>query len=457
MRIDSMKFAAFAALVMLLAGHAGAQESAQPAPGQQLAHWFNEAASAYNGGNDEDWVEATEQLHRLRPYNQDFMRHLVQGYARTDQLRKAFDMMLKMQQQGLAEDWDSIDDVAPMRQHNLYEHLSQLMTQAGEPFGEASIWSSLEADKAMPEAMAHDAESGRIFVGTVRDGLILTTRDGESWERFAGPVEVAELQAVFDLAVDAERGHLWVASGRIPHFQGPEREDGVRSSLLRLDLETGELEREYPLSEGSGRNLLGSLAIAADGAVFAADTQAPVIHRLEPGSDSIEPYFAHQNFTSLRGIALSGDQRLLYVADYETGIFIINAQEREQAWKLAVPDSLNVGGIDGLFWWNDHLVAIQNGISPQRVVRLALGDDGLGVTSVAPIVAAHEEFDTPTFGVMNGQELFFLGGSHWHHVDPQGRSSKPLPEVKVMKTDVDASQVQVVGQEVLEQLRRQNQ
>lgn len=435
----------------------GTQEPASAAPAQHIGHWFHQAARAYHDENHEAWLEATQELHRLRPYNQDFMTHLVKGYALTGDLSAAFDMMLRMQQQGLAQDWDEIDAVAPLREHRLYDHINNLMKEAGQPFGDVSVWSRLDARMAMPEALAYDGDSGRMFVGTVRDGMILVSSDGESWERFADPESIPQLQGVFDLAVDEKRGYLWVATGRVGQFHGPRREDGVRSSLLRLDLESGEFDREFPLSSGSGRNLLGSLAISGQGSVFAADTQSPVIYRLEADGEALQPYFGHQNFTSLRGITLSGDDRLLYVADYELGIFVIDARSGDQAWKLAVPDTLNEGGIDGLYWWNNHLVVIQNGVSPQRVVRMQLGEDGLGVTAIAPVVAARPEFDSPTFGVMNDKDLYFLAASHWRYVDDQGLSSQPLPEVPIMKLDVDAASVQVVGQQIIDQIMRQQQ
>jgi hypothetical protein len=432
------------------------QETTSPSVGQQLSHWLNQAAHAYHAEDHEAWVEATTHLHRLRPYNQDFMAHLVKGHALTGNFSGAFDMMLKMQQQGLAADWDAIEEVESLRGTRLYDHLRDLMKDAGRPFGDVELWSTLDSDLAMPEALAFDPQGKRMFLGTVRDGRILVSDDdGESWELFASPESTAELQGVFDLVADAENGFLWVATGRVPQFQGKPREDGVRSSLLRFDLESGELDAEFPLSSGSGRNLLGSLAVAADGTVYAADTMAPLIYRL--GDEGLRIYFGHQNFTSLRGLALGADDRLLYVADYELGIFVIDTDGGEQAWKLAVPETLNEGGIDGLFFWNSHLVAIQNGISPQRVLRLELGPDGLGVVAVAPIAAARPEFDTPTFGVMDGQILYFLATSHWHHVDSEGNARGTLPEVPVLKLDVDAASVRVVGQEILEQLQRQQQ
>ena len=89
----------------------------------------------------------------------------------------------------------------------------------------------------------------------------------------------------------------------------------------------------------------------------------------------------------MRGITMQPDGRLLYVADREMGILVIDTLEGRAA-KLQVPETLNIGGIDGLYLWNNNLVIIQNGISPQRVMRLQLDPSGTQVTSVAPLANA---------------------------------------------------------------------
>jgi sugar lactone lactonase YvrE len=421
----------------------------------QLAFWFNQAALAYNEGDIADWAEATEKLHALRPYNQDFMTHLVEAYAQLGETSKAFNMMLIMQQQGLAHDWDSVESVDDLRRHRLYEHLNNLMSEAGQPFGHAEVFSTLAGRNAMPEAMAHDPASGRLFVGTVREGHILYTTDGEQWQEFATPESNDELMAVFDLAVDSQRGHLWVATGAVPQHRRARPADHGRTALLKLDLESGELISVHRVIPDGNARLLGSIAVAGDGTVYAADARKPSLFRLIPGERHPQQFFVHQNFSSLRGIALSDDDQLLYVADYDLGILVVGTGDTRQAWKLAVPETLNVGGIDGLYVWQGHLVAIQNGINPNRILRLKLGPDGLGVVAVAPVVAALDQFDVPTFGALAGDELYFLAASHWQRVDSRGRpTGGNLPAVPIMRTNLEAPEVMVVGQEVLEQLQR---
>lgn len=438
-----------------------AQQAPDAAPpenapaGSRLAYWFNQAAQAFENDRLDDWVSATEQLHELRPYNQDFMTHLVIGYARQEDLNNAFNMMLHMQQQGLAEDWSRFEELAPLREHRLYEHLVGLMQEAGKPFGRFDEYGQLPADLAMPEGIARDPESKRVFVGGIRDGRILESDDGNDWTVFASPETVDGLASVFDLAVDGERGHLWVATGPAPQFRDFDPDTAGPTALIQLDLDSGERLGLFPVADPDTEHVLGSMALAADGTVYAADTRQPLVFRLPPGGAALQPFFGNRNFSSLRGLALSDDDGLLYMADYEQGIYVLATDGSNQGWKLAVPETLNEGGIDGLYWWEGHLIAIQNGISPQRVLRLQLGPDGLGVVAVAPVLAALDVFQTPTFGAMEGSQLVMFSGSHWRHVDGRGNPLEDeLPPIRLLETDVDAAEVMAVGQEALEQLQR---
>lgn len=423
----------------------------------EVARLLGQAAEAYAADDHRAWVGALARLHEMRPYNADFMRQLVEGYARTDQLSQAFNIMLKMQQQGLTEDWDAIEALEPMRQYPLYEHLTGLMQEAGQPFGEAALEFEIPGSVSMPEALAHDPQTGRLFVGTVHRGEILV-RNPESGELepFASPDTVDGLMSVFDLVADAERGHLWVATGSTSQFTGARASNFGRTSLIKLDLATGEMLDEYRVLPDGRPHLLGAMALADDGTVYAADSVTPFVYRLTPGMERPDVFLGSPMFTSLRGIALSEDESMLYIADYELGVFVFETAESRRGLPLEVPETLNLGGIDGLYRWGGSLVAIQNGVSPDRVLRLDLDESQGRVENVAPLVVAEPRFDTPTFGTLIGDDLVFLASSHWDDVTPNGRpASGPLPDVPVLRSPVDEARTLVVGREMLEQLKQQ--
>jgi len=425
-------------------------------PGAQLSTWYQRAAQAFESGDNEAWVRALEQLHRLRPFNYDFMRQMVMGYAMTGKTSKAFNMMLQMQQQGLAVDWDEVDEVESLRQYPLYGHLRDLMQTAGEPSGQVSAAFEIDADYPMPEAVAHDPETGRTFVGTVRDGLILVRNqeDGEL-TRFADPEDTPGLMAVFDLLVDAARGHLWVATGGTGQFRDARDSNVGRTALIKLDLATGEKLGEYRVLPDGQAHLLGAMALASDGTIYASDSAAPMIYRLQPDDERPQPLVGNPVFTGLRGIALSEDESRLYVADYDLGVFFFELGDQPKGFALGIPETLNLGGIDGLYHWNDHLVAIQNGITPQRVLRLELDDSGTRVAKIGILAKALPEFDDPTFGTVTGDDLVFLGGSHWQRVGPNGRPvDPPLPDVPVLRVSIEEAMNTVAGEEMLDQFKR---
>lgn len=472
MNFNQVKFVAFAGMLVLsmlavAQSEQAAKDSAsalgssspsqQVTPTMQMAAWFQRAAEAYAAEDHQAWVAALENLHRLRPFNYDFMRQLVMGYALTGKTSEAFNMMLKMQQQGLAADWDAVEEVQSLRRYPLYEHLRDLMKSAGEPGGQATeVW-RIGAEHAMPEALAYDGQTGRIFVGTVRDGLVLVRKDdGAEFERFAGPDDTPGLKAVFDLLVDEQRGHLWVATGSTGQFRGARTSDIGRTALIKLDLESGEKLGEYRVLPDGNQHMLGAMALASDGTIYAADSSSPLVYRLRPDDERPRPYVGNPIFSGLRGIALSEDEQRIYVSDYDLGLFFFDLDESGKGYALGIPENLNLGGIDGLYRWDGHLVAIQNGVTPQRLLRLELDESGTRVASIATIAKALPEFDNPTFGTVADDDLLFLAASHWHLVAPNGRAVEPpLPDVPVLRASIEAAKNVIVGEDVLEKIKRQ--
>lgn len=423
----------------------------------ELGIWLGRAAQAYADQNHADWALALEQLHRLRPFNADFMRQKVMAYAMSGETAKAFNMMLNMQQQGLSENWDEVDEVASLRPFPLYEHLNRLMKEAGNPLGNPRIMTTIEGRHSMPEALAYDGRNGRLFAGTVRDGQVLVrAEEDEDWQVFASRETLPGLMSVFDLLADEERNHLWIATGAAPQYRNLRPADFGRTALIKLDLQTGELLGEYRVLPDGQPHLLGAMTQADDGTIYAADTLSPFVYRLRPEDERPSILLGNPIFTGLRGIALSSDQQRLYLSDYELGLFFFNLDDLG-GFKVGTPDNLNAAGIDGLYRWNDSLVAVQNGVSPQRVMRLDMDSSGTRVANVAPLVVAQPEFDTPTFGTIEGNDLIFLAASHWSRVDGNGRPlQRPLPDVPVMRVDVEEAPQLVVGQEMLDEMRRRS-
>lgn len=413
-------------------------ESRQPASGalpDDVISLRNLASGHYYSGNYPQFVQVLEKLTGLRPFNGEYMYQLAIAYALAEQPTKAYNQMLIMQQQGLSYDFTKTDDAKNIRETQVFEYLSDLMIRAGEPMGSGSVLFHLPDDFILPEAIDWDADREKFVIGNVREGrILLVSRAGEV-EPFIKTDPIKGPWSVFDLKIDSSRNLLWVSSSAGSLYEHASVQNIGKSGLFKFDLKSGKLLDTYLVTDTEKvRSAVANIALASDGTVFVADSLRPVIYKLGPGEDVLAPAFASPLLVSIRGMALSEDDKTLYLADYELGVVILKLEEN-RALSLGLPDHLNMGGIDGIYSWGNHLVAIQNGNSPERVIRLELDSTGTQVVNVRPLEVAHPAFDAPNYGTVVGDDLYYFANSQWHKIDSNGALADKNP-VSVMKTSL---------------------
>lgn len=412
-----MNFRICTGLLAALLALAGAPAAAQSLdlvkqPARNVPELLRDANQAHAAGNYPAFRSAMEELHRQRPNNSEYMYQLVLAYALLDEKRSAFNLMLQMQRQGLSYDFDQAPDAANLRGFPIYDYLNELMVGAGQPMGVAERVVTLDENVALPEAIAWDPGREQLLVGTVVRGRILAVGlDGASRELF-GADETNGVWGIHGLAVDAARNRLWVSSAAHPRFAGYSPVDKGRSMLLEFRLDDMELLQRYPVPVDGRPHTLGKLAVSGKGDVYVADSLLPIVYVKEADADRLRPFFASNSLVSLRGLDLSDDDRLLYLADIEMGITVIDIEAGE-SYTLEAPDTLNLGGIEGLDYWQGELVIVQGGIRPQRLMKLQLDASGLEVTSMAPLAVALDIFDSPSYGTPVGDEYYFFANSQW--------------------------------------------
>jgi len=307
------------------------------------------------------------------------------------------------------------------------------MKMAGEPVGESKLVVSLPSQLIMPEALAWDESRQKFLVGTIREGSVYAVGKNGQIEQLLTASDENGLWAIYGLLLDPLHKRLWVSSAATPQFARYDTIDKGRAALFEFDLATLELKRRYPVPVDGRPHILGSMVVNPAGDIFIADRVLPFIFSKLAGEDKLKPVLAFRDMLSLRGMAMQPDGHLMYVADRELGILVVDVDSGKYG-KLAVPANLNIGGIDGLYLWENHLVIIQNGIRPQRVMRLQLDANGTTVTAVRPLAVAQEKFDYPSFGTIIGTDLFYFGNSHW------SRNDAALKPIRIVRTPLDASQ-----------------
>ena len=151
------------------------------------------------------------------------------------------------------------------------------------------------------------------------------------------------------------------------------------------------------------------LAVGPNGTVYASESQRGLVYRLGPSDPSLSILVRRGALTSPQGLVPATDGKRLYVADYAMGVMVVNLADGSVA-PLPSAAGTMLDGVDGLVGYRGDLIAIQNGTSPRRILRLVL--DGAGTTILRAEVLESEAagWGEPTNGVIRDDSLLYVDG-----------------------------------------------
>lgn len=242
------------------------------------------------------------------------------------------------------------------------------------------------------------------------------------------------LLGVFALRIDRPGQTLWASCSALPEMKGYTTADQGRAFLAAYDLSTRKLRRTFALPADGRAHVLGDFLLASDGTIYATDSTAPVIWRLAPGGDHLEKWLEKASFRSLQGLAFAADGQSLYVADYSKGLWRITLATRD-AVLLPPPVGLNLRGIDGLYAVAGGFVAVQNGLNPQRIIRIALDATGQPA-GVRVLQSGHPAMNDVSLGQLVNGRFHFIANSGWSlYEDP--KATPAARSVTILSTPID--------------------
>lgn len=365
------------------------------------------------------YTYALERLVQLRPYSPNFIYGLAEAYALRDEKTKAYDTLIKIQKQGLALNPDKDPDFDKIRDKPVFKYIVDGIVVNETAWGEGEVAATIQGGPELIESVVHDKKRNRFLAASVRTGEIVAVDGSGKTTAFASPATTSALKSVFALAVDEARGYLWVGTAGAPQFKDYRPVDLGTGALLKFDLATAKLLETHKLPFTGTPRAFGSITVASDGTVYATDAILNVVYQVQGGN--LRTLFNVPESTSLRGIAVSSDNKFLYFVDYELGLRVADLGKSEvRELKL---DPHNLGGIDGLYYYQDHLIAIQNGTVPTRVLRIAIDKTKGVLTTVQPLEANQPEMAWPTFGAVSGDAVYFIANSQR---DMYGANGLPL-------------------------------
>lgn len=307
-----------------------------------------------------------------------------------------------------------------------------------QPVANSRVAFELADSTLWPEGIDHDPRTGRFYVTSVRHRTIVE-RSPDGSERELIPRFTSGIGSILAVRVDTARNVVWATSSGLPQMINYSPSDSSHGAILRIALRGGQIERwNIP---GGGRHVLGDIAIAPNGDVYVTDSAQPILYRFKPAEGRIERVTSPL-FRSLQGIVIREQPEfgtVVHIADYSHGLLLMHVTSGVIARVRDTTNSTTLG-IDGLTADGNALIAVQNGVTPPRIVRFHLNPTGAAVTRVELLDRNSAIADEPTAGVVVGRRYFYVANSQWEKYDDTGgrRSAIQLRRPVVLELPLEA-------------------
>ncbi len=376
------------------------------------------------------------RLSALHPDSGDLRMMLALTYAKQGDKSKTYDLLLKMKEQGYGVDLSDDPRFEKVTGTEAWDYVVQNLQANLKPFGEGKVAFELPKGDTLFESIAWDPKRQNFLVGSVREGKIYLADTKGKLKDFIAPADGSGLWSVYAMGVDSARDLLYVTSSSSLYFKGFRQADFNKTGLFKFKLSTGKLLEKYLLPVDQRTHTLSSITVGKDGKVFVADGLHNEIYTVE--GNALKLVVANPRLTSIRGLAVSDDGNTLYFADYALGIFGADLKSGTGFPLEHETKHLVLGGIEGLYWYAGTLVAIENGMSPNRIIRLSLSADGKSVSKMMPLDVANPAFDIPTYGTIVGNDLYFIANSQKNLYGQYGdlKDKDALQPVRIFRSDL---------------------
>lgn len=394
---------------------------------------------ARQNGDKEAELAALNRRIALRPHIGAYKLDKVMTLAREDRKSEAYTLLIELQNTGYAYDLRDDKRFANISETEVWGYILDNLDANRAPYGSGTLAYTLPREDLLLESLAFDPSRKKLLVGSAREGKVYVVGDDGKIAPLASADEKNGMWAVFDLAVDAQRGFLWVASTAVPHFKDYDAEKHLgRAGIFKFDLKNGKFIKHFlsPPAQGGQPFFLSSIALGKDGEVYAADGVNRAIYQVR--DDQFRRILHLPMLTSISAIAVSGDGKHLYMADPQLGIIGLELSTLKP-FDVLVPQKLSLEGISALNWHDGALVAVQAGMNPKRVMRFEMSPEGNTIVKVLPLEASHPEFGTIGSATMDGAALFLIANEQKANYDRFGllRNKDKLEGTKILRINAN--------------------
>jgi serine beta-lactamase-like protein LACTB len=389
-------------------------------------------------GDTAGYLDGTAQALALAPHVPPVAYHHARAQALAGGTDSALALLGRLAAEGAVVAHEALADSAfvRLRKSRRWSGVAARIEASRRPISTSTQAFELSERDLTAEGTAWDAKTRTLFLSSLyKRKIVAIGPDGRARD-FIAPGQ-DDIGPVVGIEVDPVRRGLWAASMVLHEAGIPLRDTTLLAHglLFHYDVDTGRLRRRYVLRPTGGRRHgFNDVTVLPDGDVYITDSQSGGIVRIRAGGRELEEVLPPGTYTFPNGITRSDDGRRLFVA-HGAGVDRIDVATGRRV-PLAPPDTLNLGGIDGLAFHRNTLIAHQPSWF-NRVVRVRLDAAQERVTSWQVLERHHPRFIQPTTGEVAGDTYYYIANAQLRRF----RDGRILPwdslaPVLVLKTEL---------------------
>ena len=374
---------------------------------------YNSSVKAYESKDYKTFLQLAQKLDSLRPFHPTYTYNLASAYALNGNTENALATLQKLVLMNNTNAFETDDDFKSLQQTQGFKAVLALKNAQNNVVVTSKPVVTLSEKELHPEGLTYLTKSKTWLASSIRKRKIIAfdikTGKCNDW------LKEDTMLAVLALRADSREEFLWVATAAFPEMENFTKAMSGKAEVLKVNIKTRQIVNRFTVE---GNHVFGDLIIGNNGVVYVSDSGKPMIYKIENEVMTEFVSFENDGF-NLQGIAFNDQQDKLFVADYLKGIALIDIKTKSKKW-LTFPNNASPKGIDGLVFYKNTLIAIQNGVKPIRVTHFVLDDQQNDISDFKIIDNNRPEFNEPSLGTIIGVRMFFFANSPWSAYDQNG-------------------------------------
>jgi len=295
-------------------------------------------------------------------------------------------------------------EFAPLAGLPEFEALAARARTASPPVGNSRLAATVPEKDLIPEGIAIDPQSRKLYLSSINKSKIVEISP-EGHARDFVVEGHGGLGQVLGMKLDSRTNTLWAASNNKEH-----------AGVFHFDLATGRLLGKHLTAPGP---LFNDLVVTSKGDVFITASRAGALYWISSHTRILAEWRPGLKLSQANGIALSPDEKVLFVSTFPDGITAINL-ESGTVRPLPRPANVSLASIDGLYYHDNSLILVQNADVSHRIARLFLTPSLDRATRLEVLERGNPLFDIPTTGTLSAGSIYYIANSQLLNFGPAG-------------------------------------